>query len=168
MLERTIYYICGTYIHFIKKQVCYKVIHYFITIYTVCYARYCTHTYICMYVCMCVYMCIEQFSNLELKILDVFITYIFRLKIIITTTCFWVGGTPRSSMKYLTGLLQSLAVPISTVYIDTARLCNNPVKYFTDKKCTSLDLISQNPDCIELQVWELLYICTVMLLYSCT
>ena len=34
------------------------------------------------------------------------------------------------TVKYLTGLLQSLAVPISTVYIDTARLCNNPVKYF--------------------------------------
>ena len=65
---------------------------------------------------------------------------------------FRVEGTPRSSMKYLTGLGQNPAVTISTVYIDTAGFCNNPVKYFTDKKCTSLDLISQNPGCIEIQV----------------
>ena len=31
------------------------------------------------------------------------------------------------SVKYLTGLLQSLAVRIYTVYILTAKLCNNPV-----------------------------------------
>ena len=51
---------------------------------------------------------------------------------------FRVEGTPRSSMKYLTGLGQNPAVAISTVYIVTAGFCPNPVKYFTDKKCTSL------------------------------
>ena len=60
-------------------------------------------------------------------------------------------------MKYLTGLLQNPAVPISTVYIGTARLCPNPVKYFTVKKVGSLAIISQNPGFIEIQVLELFY-----------
>ena len=34
------------------------------------------------------------------------------------------------SVKYLTGLLQRLAVLTYTVDVTTARLCNNPVKYF--------------------------------------
>ena len=61
-------------------------------------------------------------------------------------------------MKYLTGLGQSLAVTISTVYIGTARLWPNPVKYFTVKKFASLAIISQNPGFIEIQVLELFYI----------
>ena len=61
-------------------------------------------------------------------------------------------------MKYLTGLLQNPAVTISTVYIGTARFCNNPVKYFTVKKFASLAIISQNPGFIEIQVLELFYI----------
>ena len=62
---------------------------------------------------------------------------------------------PRSNMKYLTGLLQSPAVLTSTVDVSTARLCNNPVKYFTVKKFASLAIISQNPGFIEIQVLEL-------------
>ena len=68
-------------------------------------------------------------------------------------------------MKYLTGLLQSLAVPISTVYIGTARLCNNPVKYFTVKKFASLAIISQNPGFIEIQVLELVYMYIYLYVY---
>ena len=34
------------------------------------------------------------------------------------------------SVKYLTGLLQSLAVLTLPGDVSTARLCNNPVKYF--------------------------------------
>ena len=60
-------------------------------------------------------------------------------------------------MKYLTGLLQSPAVPTNTVVVGTARLCNNPVKYFTVKKFASLAIISQNPGFIEIQVLELVY-----------
>jgi len=66
------------------------------------------------------------------------------------------GGTPRSSMKYLTGLGQSPAVPISTVYIDTARLWPNPIKYFTDKKCTSLSYILSSYPRILLHCIEIL------------
>ena len=51
---------------------------------------------------------------------------------------FRVEGTPRSSMKYLTGYVQNPAVTTSTVYVDTAGFWTYPVKYFTDKKCTSL------------------------------
>ena len=48
-------------------------------------------------------------------------------------------------MIFNTGLLQTPAVPTSTVYVVTAGVCNNPVKYFTDKKCRALAKISQNP-----------------------
>ena len=34
------------------------------------------------------------------------------------------------TVKYLTGLWQSLAVPTYTVDVVTAGLCHNPVKYF--------------------------------------
>ena len=60
-------------------------------------------------------------------------------------------------MKYLTGYIQSPAVLTSTVDVSTARLCNNPVKYFTVKKFASLAIISQNPGFIEIQVLELFY-----------
>ena len=39
----------------------------------------------------------------------------------------------------------------------TARLWDNPVKYFTVKKFASLAIISQNPGFIEIQVLELVY-----------
>ena len=42
-----------------------------------------------------------------------------------------------ANMIFYTGLLQSLAVPTNTVDVVTAKLCNNPVKYFTDKKCST-------------------------------
>ena len=60
-------------------------------------------------------------------------------------------------MIFYTGLGQSLAVPTNTVDVVTARLCPNPVKYFTVKKCASLAIISQNPGFIEIQVLELVY-----------
>ena len=60
-------------------------------------------------------------------------------------------------MKYLTELGQSPAVPTNTVVVGTARLCPNPVKYFTVKKVGSLAIISQNPGFIEIQVLELFY-----------
>ena len=47
------------------------------------------------------------------------------------------------------------AVTISTVYIVTAGIWRNPVKYFTDKKCRALAKISQNPASNALQVLEL-------------
>ena len=56
------------------------------------------------------------------------------------------------TVKYLTGLLQSLAVSIYTVDIVTAAVWPNPIKYFTVKKCASLAIISQNPGFIEIQV----------------
>ena len=65
------------------------------------------------------------------------------------------------SVKYLTGLLQSLAVLTLPGDVSTARLCPNPVKYFTVKKCASLAIISQNPGFIEIQVLELVYMQTV-------
>ena len=66
-------------------------------------------------------------------------------------------------MKYLTGLGQSPAVPTNTVVVGTARLCPNPVKYFTVKKFASLAIISQNPGFIEIQVFGIgLYLyCTL-------
>jgi hypothetical protein len=66
-------------------------------------------------------------------------------------------------MKYLTGLLQSLAVLTSPGNVSTARRCNNPVKYFTVKKFASLAIISQNPGFIEIQVFGIgLYLyCTL-------
>ena len=60
-------------------------------------------------------------------------------------------------MIFNTGLRQSLAVRTSTVYVLTARLCRNPVKYFTDKKSRALAKISQNPASNALQVLELVY-----------
>ena len=42
-----------------------------------------------------------------------------------------------ANMIFYTGLLQSLAVPTNTVDVVTAKLCSNPVKYFTDKKCST-------------------------------
>ena len=61
-------------------------------------------------------------------------------------------------MIFNTGLRHNLAVRIYTVYILTARLCRNPVKYFTDKKSRALAKISQNPASNALQVLELVYI----------
>ena len=61
-------------------------------------------------------------------------------------------------MIFNTGLLQTSAVPIYAAYIVTAGVCNNPVKYFTDKKCRALAKISQNPASNALQVLELVYI----------
>ena len=49
------------------------------------------------------------------------------------------------SVKYLTGLLQSLAVLTLPGDVSTARLWANPVKYFTVKNFASLAIISQNP-----------------------
>ena len=60
-------------------------------------------------------------------------------------------------MIFNTGLLHNLAVPTYAAYVVTARLCNNPVKYFTDKKCRALAKISQNPASNALQVLELVY-----------
>ena len=108
---------------------------------------------------------IEQFQNLDLKNLGCFhnspITFKnFKFKNSSITPSYQhvlAQRHPRSNMKYLTGLSQSLAVPISTVYIGTARLWDNPVKYFTVKKFASLAIISQNPGFIEIQVLELFY-----------
>ena len=55
-------------------------------------------------------------------------------------------------MIFYTGLGHNLAVPITTVDIVTARLCPNPVKYFTDKKCRTVLITSQNPASNALQV----------------
>ena len=60
-------------------------------------------------------------------------------------------------MIFNTGLRQMPAVTISTVYIVTAGVCPNPVKYFTDKKCRAVAKISQNPASNALQVLELVY-----------
>ena len=60
------------------------------------------------------------------------------------------------TVKYLMGLSQNLAVLTSTVDVSTARICPNPVKYFTVKKFASLAIISQNPGFIDIQVREIL------------
>ena len=65
-------------------------------------------------------------------------------------------------MIFNTGLRQTPAVTISTVYIVTAGVWRNPVKYFTDKKCRALAKISQNPASNALQVLELVYMIVCM------
>jgi hypothetical protein len=52
--------------------------------------------------------------------------------------------------------------------VSTARLCDNPVKYFTVKKFASLAIISQNPGFIKIQVLELVYIVLYRSSYSVT
>ena len=65
--------------------------------------------------------------------------------------------TQLGNMIFNTRLRQIPAVPTSTVYVVTAGVCNNPVKYFTDKKSRALAKISQNPASNALQVLELVY-----------
>ena len=60
-------------------------------------------------------------------------------------------------MIFNTGLGQTPAVRIYTVYILRAGVWPNPVKYFTDKKSRALAKISQNPASNALQVLELIY-----------
>ena len=63
---------------------------------------------------------------------------------------FRVEGTPRSSMKYLTGLLQSGGHIHSGC--DHRRVLQQSRQVFHGQKMYFLDLISQNPGCIEIQV----------------
>ena len=58
----------------------------------------------------------------------------------------------RVNHDILHGIVAKPGGTYTTVDIVTARLCNNPVKYFTDKKCRTVLITSQNPASNALQV----------------
>ena len=98
-----------------------------------------------------VYDIIEQFSNLELIILDVFITYIFRLKFF-HYNMFLGRRHPTEQHEILDGIGAKPGGDYQHCGGRHRQALPQSRQVFHGQKMYFLDLISQNPGCIEIQV----------------